>query len=59
MVVFVVVKWYTVRKATKWRYAVCKAKLGQYAVRKGGRGVTLIVNLTIKAHASAQRLQED
>jgi len=25
----------------KWRYAVRKAKIGRYAVRKGGGGVTL------------------
>ena len=39
MVVFVV-KWYAVRKAKKWRYMypVGKAKIGWYAVRKGGGG---------------------
>ena len=40
MVVFVV-KRYTVRETEKWRYAVPKAKIGRYAVRKGGGGVTL------------------
>jgi len=39
MVVFVV-KRYAVdlREAEKWRYAVRKAKIGGYEVRKGGGG---------------------
>jgi len=37
MVVFVV-KRNAVCEAEKWRYAVRKAKLGWYAVRKGGGG---------------------
>jgi len=40
MVVFVV-KQYAVRETEKWRYAVRKAKIGWYAVCKGGGGVTL------------------
>ena len=35
MVVFVV-KWYAVREAPKRRYAVRKAKIGQYAMAEGG-----------------------
>jgi len=34
MVVFV--KRYAVRETEKWWYAVRKAKIGRYAVRKGG-----------------------
>jgi len=30
-----VVKWYAVREAKQWRYAVCKAEIGRHAVRKG------------------------
>jgi len=37
MVVFVV-KRYAARETEKWRYAVLKAKIGRYAVRKGGGG---------------------
>ena len=40
MVVFVV-KWYAVREAKTWRYAVLNAKIERYAVRKGEGGVTL------------------
>ena len=44
MVVFFVVKRYTVREAKKWRYAVRNAKIERYAVRKGGGDVTLRPN---------------
>jgi len=41
-IVVLVVKRYAVLEAQKWRYAVCKAKIRRYAVRNGGRGVTLL-----------------
>jgi len=41
-IVVLVVKRYAVLEAHKWRYAVRKAKIRQYAVRNGGGGVTLI-----------------
>jgi len=42
MVVFVVRS----TRGQNWRNAVCKAKIGRYAVRKRGGGVTLIKNKT-------------
>jgi len=36
--VVIVVKRYSVREAEKWPHAVRKAKIRQYAVRKGGGG---------------------
>ena len=40
---FFVAKRYAVRETEKWMYAVRNAKIGRYAVRKGGGGVTLII----------------
>jgi len=42
-VVVFVVEWYAVCEAKKWQFAVRKAKIGRYAVHKGGGGVTLIL----------------
>jgi len=51
MVVFVV-KRYAVRETDKWRYAVHKAIIGRYVVRKGGGGVThyYYISITFTTH---------
>jgi len=43
--VVLVLKWYAVREAEKWRHAICMAKIGQNALRQGGGGVTLNTKL--------------
>jgi len=52
-----VVKRYAVREAEKWRYTERKAKIGRYAVRKGGGGVTLIIyRITTSAQNDNEQL---
>ena len=46
--VVIVVKQYAVREAEKWRFAVCKAKIGRYAQYARGEGVSPSYSLSDK-----------